>query len=83
MRRDIGMMAKALAGIGVGDVYFYHRTGDCFYCISDAYRGVGVGGGVECDAIYCAKSGFLNFVDQFAFNVSLIIGEGYLRKIFF
>lgn len=56
----------------IGNVHLYNGGGHCSYGIADCDRRVGVCTGVKDNAV-AGKTGFLNFSDEFALYVGLIV----------
>ena len=55
-------------------MHFHHGRIDCANGIGDAHGSVGVGGGIQDNSIVTVTH-FLDFIDQFPFNVRLKIGN--------
>ena len=57
----------------IGNVHFYHRHTDCTDCVGNGYRRVGVGSGVDDDAVAALKAVGVKCVDDVAFVVALVV----------
>lgn len=68
---DVAYLAKLLALADIGDVDLYCWNADGFDGVEQGDGGVGVGGGVDDDAVCGAVAG-LNLVDEVAFVVALV-----------
>ncbi len=58
--------------MGIGYMYFYNRRLNSLNSITDTYRCMGVGGGIEDNAII-GKPYFLKLTNNFPFNIGLVI----------
>ena len=65
-------MTKSFSSKCIRNVYFNNRCCDCFNSIAYTDRSMGVSCGVKDDSII-GKPNFLNLINQFAFNVALIL----------
>ena len=68
---DVAYLAKLFALADIGDVDLYRWNADGFHGVEQGDGGVGVGGGVDDDAVCGAVAG-LNLVDEVAFVVALV-----------
>lgn len=66
------MVTIFLAGEDVADMHFHHGSGNSGYGIVDGHGSVAVAAGIEDDSII-RKADLLNLVDQFAFDIALIV----------
>src|SRR5262249_37287553 len=70
-RRDVGMVAKALAREDIADVDLDYRHIDRGNGVADGDRGVGVGAGVDDDSRGLLGAGGMDRIDDFPFVVRL------------
>lgn len=66
------VVAKFLAGIHIGDMHLYHRHLDGANGIVNGNGGVCISTGIKYNPI-AGKTNFMQFVYQFAFDVTLVI----------
>lgn len=72
-------MPQRLALVDVGDVHFHYRSRQSADAIGQSQARMGVGTGVENDAI-AAESHLLQSVDEFSFHVALIVVDVHIGK---
>lgn len=75
--RNHGAMSILFTGVNVGDVYLDDGSRHGSYGIAQGDGGVGVGTGIEHDAV-ARIPGLLNFVDEYSLDIGLEIVDAML-----
>ena len=69
-------MTKLLSGVYIRDMNLNHWGSERANTVEQGYAGVGVGTCIENNAVV-GEPYFLHFINQLAFNVTLVVGQLY------
>src|SRR5690606_519065 len=71
-RRNIRLMSVSFSGECIRNMHFNNRSSNGFNCISNTYGSVCISACIQDNSVI-RKSGFLNFIDDFSFYITLKI----------